>query len=173
MTRTESYLLRLGKKIVRIPIQHHLADHLQRHYLLRNELRRIQHVELKAIRELFVKDLKAQLKLRKISRSDGIPQIAAMEIGIRSIDLNGLIPQQRAGAKFRPPVKLHKLAFPGCVDQPESVNSEALHHSERSRYGPVRHNPHNHVHRFRHQRDEIPKRIVCRSSLRKSAIQIG
>jgi hypothetical protein len=40
------------------------------------------------------------------------------------------------------------------------MNSKAFHHSEASRNSSVTHQPHDHMHTFRHQRDKVPK-VSC------------
>src|ERR1700691_1674 len=67
-------------------------------------------------------------------------------------------------------MKLDELALTCPIDEPKRVDTETFHHSERAWDGPVRHDPHDHVHRLRHERDEIPEGIVRRSSLREPAI---
>ena len=69
-------------------------------------------------------------------------------------------------------MKLHKTSLARLVDEAERVDAEALHHAEASGDGPVRHDPHDHVHRFRHQRDEIPERVMCRSCLRDFTVRL-
>src|SRR5208282_4056489 len=76
----------------------------------------------------------------------------------------------RARPQCWPPVELNEMSFSGLVNQTEGVNSKSFHHSKRPRHGPVGHDPHDHVHGFGHQGNEIPKGVVCGSSLRKSAV---
>src|SRR5271170_3751326 len=63
------------------------------------------------------------------------------------------------------------MSFSGLVNQAEGVNSKSFHHSERPRYSPVGHDPHDHVHGLGHQGNEIPKRVVRGSGLRESAVR--
>ena len=46
------------------------------------------------------------------------------------------------------------------ADEPESMDSEPLHHPERAGDGSIGHDPQDHVHAFRQQRDEIPERFM-------------
>src|SRR3984885_5480039 len=172
MARTECNLLRLGKEVVRAAIEYHLAHHLQRDNLLRNNFRRVKNIKFKTIGKFFVENLEPEFVLWKISAFNRLPQIAPVKIRISTAYLYGFVPQHRTRPQFWPPVEFHKLGLPGLVDQAESVNAESLHHSEGSRYGPVGHHPHDHVHGFGHQRNEIPERIVRRGRLRKSSIRL-
>ena len=56
------------------------------------------------------------------------------------------------------------------VDQAEGVDAEAFHEAEGARDGAVRHDPHDHVHAFGRQRDEVPEIVVRRLRLRKGAV---
>ena len=67
-------------------------------------------------------------------------------------------------------MKFDEGAFAISVYKPESVNAKSFDHTKAARQGAVRHRPHNHVHTFWHERDEIPKGIVCTRSLRKALI---
>src|ERR1700683_1064064 len=132
MARTECNLLRLGKEVVRVAIEYHLAHHLQRDNLLRNNFRRIKNVKFKTIGKFFVENLKTELILRKISAFNRFPQIAPVKIRIGTADLYGFVPQHGTRPQFRPPVEFYELSLASLVDQAESVNAESLHHSEGS-----------------------------------------
>src|SRR5699024_7882409 len=45
------------------------------------------------------------------------------------------------------------------------VDTEAFHHAEASRYGPVAHQPHDHMRTFSVLGNPVPKRIMGRSCL--------
>ena len=96
-----------------------------------------------------------------------------MEVDVGSGDLHGLVPDQRVGPEQRLPVELDVGRLARVVDQPERVHAEALHHPIAARQRPVRHDPHHHVRRLGHQRDEIPERVVCRRSLRHPVMRLG
>ena len=66
-----------------------------------------------------------------------------------------------------------KRDSPCCVDEAESVHAEALHHAVAARDRAIRHHPHQHVRRFRHQRDEIPERVVRGRRLRHAVVRLG
>ncbi|MNV14017.1 hypothetical protein D3C71_1046860 [compost metagenome] len=95
-----------------------------------------------------------------------------MEVRIRAIDLNRLVPGDRLKAELRLPVKLYKGGLVLAVDEAERMNPKSFHEAQRSWYGPVGHDPHDHVHAFRCQTDEVPKIVVRRLSLREGAIRL-
>src|ERR1700733_14092726 len=170
MARAERDLFGLCEEVVRVAIQDHLTDHLQRHKFFRYQLGGVENVKREARGCLFVEDLQTKLELWKITSGDRFPQIPTVEVRISSADLYSFIPQYRTRPQYRSPVELNEMSFSSLVYQPECVNSKSFHHSERSRYSPVGHDPHDHVHGFGHQGNEIPKRVVRGSSLRKSAV---
>ena len=67
-------------------------------------------------------------------------------------------------------MEFHELALSRRIHQAKRVNAEPFHHAERPWNGPIGHNPHDHVKRLGHQRDEVPKRVMRRGGLRKSSI---
>src|SRR3979409_2135590 len=75
VARAECHLLGFCKKVVRISVQYHLADHLDGHDFLGNQLGGIQNVERQFIRGFVVQRLESQLELRKIPACDGLKQI--------------------------------------------------------------------------------------------------
>ena len=90
--RHERDLLGLGEEIVRHAVEHQPADRHRRQDLLRDELGRIEHVEVEAVGELLVEQLHAQLPFREVAGLDRVPQVAAMEVGIGAVDLDRLVP---------------------------------------------------------------------------------
>jgi hypothetical protein len=165
-------LLGFGKEIVDEPVEHEPTDDADRRQLFGYDLRRIEHVERKALRELTVEELHAQFPFGKIAGLDRIPEIAAVKVGIGAIDLDGLVPDDRLQAQLGLPVEFDKGRVACCVEQPEGVNAEAFHCAKRARDCPVGHDPHDHVHRFRGETDEIPEIVVRGLGLRKSAIRL-
>ena len=95
-----------------------------------------------------------------------------MEVGIGAVDLDGLVPEDRLQAQLRLPVKFDEGRFVLRVDQPEGVDAKTFHEPKRARDGAVRHDPHDHVHAFRREADEVPEIVVRRLSLRKGAIRL-
>lgn len=59
------------------------------------------------------------------------------------------------------------------VDQAEGVHAKALHAAQAFRDRPVGHRPDHHVRRFRHQRDEVPERVVGRAAGRNFIVRLG
>ena len=65
-----------------------------------------------------------------------------------------------------------KVEFVLGVDEAEGVDAKAFHEAERARDGAVRHHPHDHVHAFGRQGDEVPEIVVRRLRLRKGAVRL-
>ena len=63
----------------------------------------------------------------------------------------------------------HRFAL--GVDEAERVHAEALHHPQATRDRPIGHDPHQHVRRLGHQRDEIPEGIVRGRRLRHAMMR--
>ncbi len=60
-------------------------------------------------------------------------------------------------------MKLNETRFTLLVDEPKRMNPKPFHHAITPWDRPIRHDPHDHVHGFRHQGNEVPKGIVrCR-----------
>jgi len=60
----------------------------ERHCFFRDDLRRVEHVEVKAVGELVIEELDAELPGRVITPLDGVPQVAAVEVGVSAVDLD-------------------------------------------------------------------------------------
>ena len=136
----------------------------------RDELGRVENVELELVGELLVEQLQSELPLRERAGLDGIPQVAAVEVGIGAVDLHRFVPEHRLQAELRLPVKLDEGGAVFLIEQAEGVDAEAFHEAEGSRDGPIRHDPHDHVHALRRESDEIPEGVVRRLRLRKRAV---
>ena len=93
-----------------------------------------------------------------------------MEVVVCGLQLQGFIPHGRLDAQLGAPMEFHKGAFALGIDQAEAVHPKAFDGAQAARNGAVAHGPHDHVQRLGHQRDEIPKRIVRRSRLRKATV---
>ena len=94
-----------------------------------------------------------------------------MEIRVRAVDLHGLVPDHRLQAELRLPVKLDEGGPVFLIEKAESVDAKPFHEAEGSGDGPIRHDPHDHVHALRREGDEIPEGVVRRLRLRKCAIR--
>ena len=169
--RAESHLLGLGEEVVDGAVEHQTADATHRHELLGDQLRGVEHVEVEAVGEVVVEQLDAELPLRVVAALDGIPQVAPVEVGIGAVDLHGFVPEDRLQAELGLPVELHERRPPGCVDESEGVDAEALHEPERPRDRPVGHGPHHHVGRLGHEGDEVPEVVVGRLRLREPTVR--
>ena len=165
MPRVERDLLRLGEEVVGIPVEGQTAHALHGHQLLRDDLGRVEEVEGVGVLVRLLDDLQTQFPLGVGPRLDGLPQVAPVEVRVLPGDLLGLVPQDRMHAEERLPVKLHEARLAPLVDEAEGVDPEALHHPEAARDGAVRHDPHDHVHGLRHERDEVPERVVSGGGL--------
>ncbi len=168
--RHEGDLFGFGKEIVDIAIERHAPDHLDRDILFRDQFGRVEHVIGLLGRPFLVEHLHAQFPLREIAAIDRFPQVAAMEIGIGTGDLDRLVPGGALQTQHGLPVKLDEAAFAVGIDQAEGVNAETFNHPQRARDGAVRHRPHDHVHAFGHQAHEIPEGIVRTGGLRIAAV---
>ena len=155
-----------AKKLSGLRFSTMLADRRQRHQLLGHDLGRIEDVEAEALGLLLGEHLDAELVLGERAGLDRLPQVAAMEVGIGAGDLHRLVPVERVRAGDRVPVELHEARLALGVDEAEGVHAEALHHAVAARNRAVGHHPHQHVRRLRHQRDEVPERVVRGRRLR-------
>ena len=133
----------------------------------------IEHVEAEPLRLRLGEDLEPELVLGEHAGLDRLPEVAARVVGIRAPDLHGLVPVQRVRARPRRPVELHEVGLAVGVDQPERVDPEALHHAEAAGERAVRHDPQQHVGRLRHQRDEVPERVVGARRLGHRVVRLG
>ncbi|MND99015.1 hypothetical protein D3C80_913910 [compost metagenome] len=61
-------------------------------------------------------------------------------------------------------MKLDEAGHALGIDQAEGMHAKAFHHSKAARDGAVRHGPHDHMGRLRHQRDEIPEGVMSRTA---------
>ena len=71
--RQKCHLFRLGEEVVHVPVEHHLADHAQRDDFLRDELRRVQHIEIEAVRRASIKDLQGRAPTPGSRRARWLP----------------------------------------------------------------------------------------------------
>ncbi len=84
MCGTERDLFRLGKKIIRVAIEHHLADGHDRDKFFRDQFGGIEDVKGEPLRLCLGEDLHAQFVFGKFSGFDRFPQIPPVEVGIRT-----------------------------------------------------------------------------------------
>ena len=167
----ERHLLRFREEVVGIAVQHHPPHRDDRHELLGHDLRGIEHVEAERLRLFFREDLQAQLPLRVGAGLDGLPQVAAMKVGIGAGNLHGLVPDQRMGSRLRAPVELDEVRLAVVVDQAVGMHAEALHRPITARDRAVGHRPHQHVGDLGHQRREVPEGVMRRAGLRHREVR--
>src|SRR5664280_1289800 len=105
MRRTVSYLFGFSEEIVRPAIQHHAADHFQRHQFFGNQLGSVQMIERKSIRFRLREKLNREFPLGEITRRDGLEHIAAVEVLISAGNLDGLIPNGGLQAELGTPME--------------------------------------------------------------------
>ena len=105
MRRAVSHLFGFGEEIVRPAIQHHAADHFQRHQFFGNQLGGVQMIEREAVCLFLREQLHREFPLGELARCDGVEHVAAMEILIGAGDLDGLVPDGGLQAELGTPVE--------------------------------------------------------------------
>src|SRR5450830_775447 len=101
-----SHLFGFSEEIVRPAIEHHAADHFQRHQFFGNQLGRVQMIERESVRFLLREKLNREFPFGEITRRDGLEHIAAVEVWISAGNLDSLIPNGGLQAELWTPVKL-------------------------------------------------------------------
>src|SRR4030095_14029371 len=109
-----------------------------------------------------VEQLQAELPFREVAGLYRVPQIAPVEIGIRAIDFQRLVPHHGLHTELRLPVEFDEGRLALSIDQAKGVDAKPFHEAERARDRPVGHYPQRHMRALRVQRDEVPE-IVMRS----------
>jgi hypothetical protein len=112
--RAERHLLGLGEEVVDHAVEHQPADDADGHVLLGDDLGGIEDVEGKAVGEVVVEDLHAELPLGEVALLDRVPQVAAVEIRVGAVDLHGLVPEHRLQALLGLPVELDEGPSPSA-----------------------------------------------------------
>ena len=171
--RAEGDLFGRGEEIVHQPVEDQAADDPHRHQLLRDDLGRVEHVEVEIVGEFLIENLDPQLPLGEIAGVDGVPQVAAVEIGVGAVQFDRLVPDHRLETELGLPVEFDIGGLAVGIDQTEGVDAKALHHAEGTGNRPVGHDPHDHVHAFRAEADEVPEIVMGGLRLRKAAIGRG
>jgi hypothetical protein len=83
-----------------------------------------------------------------------------MEVRIGAVDLDRFVPGDRLQAELRLPVKLHEGRFILGIDQRKVWTPNPSMKRKRARDGTIRHDPHDHVHTFWGQADEVPEIVM-------------
>ncbi len=60
--------------------------------LFRDELGGVEDVEVEGFGEFFIEELNDEFPFGEVAHVDGVPEVAAMEIGIGAVDLESLVP---------------------------------------------------------------------------------
>ena len=105
MRRAVGHLFCFSKEVVRPAIQHHAANHFQRHQFFGNQLGRIQMIERETVRFLLREKLYCEFPLGEITGRDSLKHIAAVEILVGTGNLNGFIPNSGLQTEIGPPVE--------------------------------------------------------------------
>jgi hypothetical protein len=111
----EGRLFVFGKEVVRVAVEDHFADPLHRHQRLGDQLGGIEQVEVKIKFILFGDQLQAELKFRVVPGFNGLPQIAAMKIGVAAGQLLRFIPPSDALPATGFQWKRTKVALPSAL----------------------------------------------------------
>jgi hypothetical protein len=125
--RAECHLFRIGKEIVRHAVEHQPPDNAHRQDFFRDQLGRIEDVEIELFSKGVVEELNAKFPFREGAGIDRVPQVAAVEVRIRAVDLDGFVPRDRLQTELRLPVKLDECRLAPRVHKSECVNTETFH----------------------------------------------
>ena len=79
------------------------------------------------------------------AENEGAAESVAHEIASEA-EWQGLVPHHGVHAEEGLPVELNEARLPLGVDEAEGMHPEAFHHAQAAGDGPVRHDPHDHVH---------------------------
>lgn len=123
---TDHDLLSLSKVVGRILIQPHNSQGMQRGKLLGDDLGRVQDIEAKLQRLVLVNDLSVELPLWIVPRSNRIPEIRAMVVGVLASNVLRLVPDQTCFALLGLPVPLDELRATFVRDEAKSVNTKTV-----------------------------------------------
>ncbi|MNF81594.1 hypothetical protein D3C84_638730 [compost metagenome] len=164
MPRAESDLLGFGKEVVRVAVERHFAQRRNGHQFFRDQLGRVENVEIEGVFVFLLDHLYAKFPLRVVPHLDGFPEISTVVVSVFPGEFLRLVPYQRTSPGRGAPMEFDEARFPFGIDQAEGMHTEALHAAQAFRDGPVGHGPDHHVGRFRNQADKVPKRIVGRAA---------
>ena len=172
VARQECDLFGLGEEIVDIAVERHAPHDLDRNVFLGDQLGGVEDIIGLPGRPFLIEYLYTQIPRRIIACIYCLEQIAPMEIRVGARDFNRLVPCGRRDAQHRFPVEFDELALALGIDEAEGVDAESLNHAQRPGDRAIRHCPHDHVHRFGHQPNEIPEGIVRRGCLWVAAVSL-
>lgn len=159
-------LLSLSKIVRRVPVQDEFTQGLNGHYIFREDLRRIKHIETKGQRIALLDNLHAKLPLRKVAVFDSVPQIFSVVVRVATRENLRFFPEQASAALQRLEMELDELAVAVVGDHAEGVDTEAVGMSVRSRDAPARHGPKEGVQRAGLLAEKVPGCVVSGRRLR-------
>src|SRR5262245_56868592 len=93
-----------------------------------------------------------------------------MEVGIGAVDFYRFVPNDGLQSQLRFPVEFDEGRFVLGVYEPKGMDTEAFHKSTGARDCPVGHHPHDHMHAFGRETDEVPEVVMGGLRLRKSRV---
>lgn len=125
----EGDLFGLGEVLVDIPVELELSDVSDGDQLFRPHLGSIKDVELKVVLLGFGNDLDTELPLRVRTALNGGPEILAVEVGILSCNLQGLVPHEAVDTELGSEDELDKVPLALVVNEGVGVDTETLHHA--------------------------------------------
>lgn len=128
-------------------------------------------IERERLGLFFGKQLYGQFPLGEVAGGDRLEQVTAMEVVVGALQFHRLVPHGGLDAQLGAPVEFDEGGFAGLVEQAEAVDAEAFDGAQRARDGAVAHRPHDHVHRFGHQRYEVPEGVMRTGCLREGAVR--
>src|SRR5690606_18393047 len=90
--RAERHLFGFGKEIVYIIVENHFPDNSNWNLFFGNDFCRVKNIKIKAIGKLIIENLYSQIPFGEIAHVNGVPNITAMKIRVRTIYLDRFIP---------------------------------------------------------------------------------
>ena len=157
--RGERGLLDLGEEVVRVLVELQDTDLVQRVVGVRPGLGQVERVEAVGLGLLVRHDLDRHRPLREVALLDGLPQVAAVELGVLTRELGGLLVGEELHALLGVVVELHPEALAGLVDPLVGVRAVAVHVAPRLRQAAVAHEVGDLVGRLGGQGPEVPLHV--------------
>ena len=146
MGSAECRLFGLGKVLVDVLVELHLADISHGDQFFGPDFRGIENVKVELVLAALWNDLDAEFPGWVDAHIDSCIEIFAVEIGILTSELEGFVPDERMNAQRGGEVELDEVSLVAVVfSECESIDSKALHHSVGAWDAAVGHGPHEHV----------------------------
>ena len=169
--RAERDLLGLGEEVVDAAVEHQPADAADRNLLLGNDLGRVEHIELELVGEVL--DRKAASPVPTPGKSPdwiAFQRSRRWKSGSAPLILTASFQITDCRPSFGFQWNLTKVDFPSALTSRKVWTPKPSMKRKRARNRAVGHDPHDHVHAFRRQRDEVPEIVVRGLRLRKAAV---